>query len=182
MSEPADTVAALKLSVTSVFVPWSQSRNRDEKDDRGNPRLSLNWRVTLQRDGRDVLTTDYSAGIGHCPSYARLKRPHSPTVAEWHDIERECETGRTSALGATRDRVNGSAIKPNPLDVLYSLALDASVTDEGTFENWAASLGYDPDSRKAEAIWRACLDLALRLRAALGDEGLAALREAFADY
>jgi hypothetical protein len=57
-----------QVDITAEFVPWSQSRNREEKDDRGNPRRSLNWRVTLKIRGRDVLATDYGAGIAHCPS------------------------------------------------------------------------------------------------------------------
>jgi hypothetical protein len=52
--------------------------------------------------------------------------------------------------------------------VLHSLALDSRVLDEGTFEDWAGSLGYDPDSRKAEAIWKACVEIATTLRAGLG--------------
>lgn len=43
-------------------------------------------------------------------------------------------------------------------------------------------LGYDPDSRKAEAIYKACLEIALKLRNALGEDGLAKLREAAQDY
>ena len=43
-------------------------------------------------------------------------------------------------------------------------------------------LGYDPDSRKAEGIYRACLELALKLRNGLGEKLLAELREAVADY
>jgi hypothetical protein len=72
--------------------------------------------------------------------------------------------------------------KPSAADVLYSLALDASVLDSATFEEWASELGYDPDSRSAEKIYRACLEIALKLRAAIGDAGLEQLREAFQDY
>ena len=40
------------ITLASVFVPFSQSRNKGEK----NP--SLNWKVTILSNGREVLTTD----------------------------------------------------------------------------------------------------------------------------
>ena len=46
---------ALGLTVTSEFVPWSKSRNA-----KPNPKTTdygLNWRVTLNRDGREIVTT-----------------------------------------------------------------------------------------------------------------------------
>ena len=58
-----DTAAKLGLTMTADFVPWSLSRNAGEKDP------SLNWKITLHKDGRPFLTTDYMAGSGHCPSY-----------------------------------------------------------------------------------------------------------------
>lgn len=137
-------MTALKLTIDSAFVPWSQSRNKAEKH------KSLNWRVTLKRDGREILTTDYSAGIAHAPSYPKLGR--------------------------------GTPILPDSLDVLHSLISDSDVLDAGGFESWASDFGYDADSRKAESIYRACLDIALKLRAGIGEAGLATLREAAIDY
>lgn len=45
---------------------------------------------------------------------------------------------------------------PTVADVLSCLALDASVLKAMTFEDWASDLGYDTDSRQAEATYRAC--------------------------
>ena len=195
MSEPQDTVDRLGLKIRSQFVPFSQSRNRAEKDERGNPRYSLNWKVTLVRvhsadneAGRDVLTTDYSAGIAHCPSYGKKPPMGWPNHASRWQAEAtawECENGRKAAYfshsgGFTPAR--GPAVEPDPLDVLYSLAMDASVLDYASFEQWAPDLGFDPDSRKGEAIYRACLEIALTLRNAIGEAGIEALRNAFQDY
>jgi len=33
----------------------------------------------------------------------------------------------------------------------------------GSFEAWASDLGYDPDSRKAEKVFKACEGIKLRL-------------------
>lgn len=175
----AAIISGLGLTVESVFVPFSQSRNKGEKFP------SLNWRVTVKHNGRDVLTTDYMAGSGHCPAYKAsvkaLGGPNSLNRAEF--IRRECETGFKGLYHSQiimNDRK--SPLLPDTLDVLASLAMDSDVLDAGGFESWASDLGYDTDSRKAESIYQACLDIALKLRAALGDAGLQTLRNAFEGY
>lgn len=167
-------VAELGLTVEADFVPWSRSRNAGEKDP------SLNWRVSVLREGRLVLATDFSAGCGHAPSYKDPSLGASNSVDRHEAIKQECETG--FAWRGMGNFVKTRPLKPDPLDVLSSLAMDASVLDCATFEEWAADLGFDPDSRKGEAIYRTCLELALKLRAGLGDAGLAKLREAAAGW
>lgn len=54
------------VTLDSVFVPFSQSRNAKAED--GKPWESLNWRVTLKRNGREVLTTDYAQGVAYAPA------------------------------------------------------------------------------------------------------------------
>lgn len=63
--DPKSVVDELGLTVEALFVPFSQSRNKNEQH------ISLNWIVTLKRGGKDVMTTEYSAGIAHCPGYKR---------------------------------------------------------------------------------------------------------------
>jgi len=159
--EIEEFMTANRITVESVFIPWSRSRNKGEKQP------SLNWKVTIKKDGRHVLTTDYSAGMGHAPSYK-----HFVSIAVMTSVKLECEHGKAA----------GKPILPDACDVLYSLASDASVLDYSEFENWASDFGYDTDSRKAEAIYRACLDTALKLRNGLGDAGLRALQKASQDY
>ena len=185
MSNPQATVDRIGLTIRSEFVPFSQSRNKDADPKRNINKRSLNWRVTLVRTpinspSRDILTTDYSAGVGHCPSYKQNARWTLDYAAL---IEHETETGRAATTRAGLGvKLKGPAITPNPLDVIASLVMDSSVLDESSFEDWASSLGYDTDSRAAESIYRACLDIALKLRNGLGEANLAALREAFQDY
>lgn len=164
----ARVIKHLGLTVTSEFVPLSQSRKAKEKSP------TLNWRVTLVRHGRDVLTTDYTAGCAHCPSYkqgARWTLDYDAT------IRGECETGH-----AFKSYGRGAKIALDTLDVVYSLAMDSDALDHPAFETWASDLGYDTDSREAEKTYRACLETALKLRAALGDDGLQQLRNACQDY
>lgn len=218
---PADAIAALGLTVESVFVPFSQSRNKAEGS------KTLNWVVTVKRNGRDVIKTDYSAGIAHCPGYKASKAPTAfqPHGYKTHDgkpykgstsayrsatfgeslsqylnaiAAAECESGVAMELnhwGSGPSNVfqpkmtrgdSGSRkavpILPDALDVIYSLVMDSSVLDAGGFENWAADYSYDTDSRSAESTYRACLDIALKMRGAIGESGLETLRDAFQDY
>lgn len=175
--ESIETVAAeLGLTMHAVFVPWSKSRNAGEKQP------SLNWLVTLRKDGRDVLTTDYMAGNGHCPSYkASVKElGHGDSIMRTDAIKQECETGRERS--AMHSAKAGRPLLPVFADVLHSLASDSDVIDCATFEEWAENYGMDTDSRKAEATYRACLEIALKLRNGLGEAGLKTLREAVQDY
>lgn len=183
--QPETLLAAMAkhgITVTAEFVPWSQSRNKGEKSP------SLNWRVTLNRNSmpgaeplpRPILTTDYSAGMGHCPSYKQGRLSVDTDAA----IRSECETGRS--FKREFDRVyktaGGTKLEPKPADVMHSLILDSDVIDHPTYESWASDFGYDEDSRKGEAIYRACLEIALKLRAGLGESVLAELRDAAQDY
>jgi len=176
-------IAEHALTVTAVFVPCSQSRNAQS----AHP--SLNWKVTVSVRGCVVLDgVDYSAGSGHCPAYIDTTAAHGAydraEMMKW-----ECEHGKRAKLlpggsivaaGSTVGRV--SAILPDPVDVVACLASDAGALDAGSFEEWARDMGEDTDSRKAEACYRACLETALALRAALGEAGLTALRQACQDY
>lgn len=176
----AQVAASLELSIASDFVPFSQSRNA--KANATTNERSLNWRVTLRSGQRDILTTDYQAGIAHCPAYKRLKLGIGRlTVAQAEAIEYETERGR-EARGEAGPHFGGAPIVPSSLDVISSLAMDASVLDFPSFEAWAGEYGYDEDSRKAEAIWKACMELALQLRAGLGNDGLERLQQAASEW
>ncbi len=175
------------VTMRAEFVPLSRSRNKGEK----NP--TLNWRVSLCKENPRFesapafITTDYSAGCAHCPSYnAKTKGGHTHEANIKRElIARECEGGRAVTYLVNTGTIftgKGKPILPDFADVLYSLSMDASVIDAGTFEQWAGDYGYDTDSRAAEAIYRACLDTALKMRAALGDAAMSELATATQDY
>lgn len=188
-----NAIAELGLAINSEFVPFSQSRNKAQKY------RSLNWRVTLTRNGREVVTTDYSAGVGHCSDYTRRMRPaYEQRLCE----EFETEKGKEARMMVSLSHVMARSV-PNPsndanerrarpmvpklmlpdtADVVHSLIVDASVLDSSGFESWAADFGYDTDSREAEKTYRACLEIALKIRAGIGEHGLEKLRNAAQDY
>ena len=78
----------------------------------------------------------------------------------------------------------GSAHTMPPVlcDVMYSLTMDAQVLDCDTFEEWASDCGYGEDSRKAEAIYKACQDNAKQFAAMFGRSEREQLQELFQDY
>lgn len=163
-------IAGLALEYTAEFVPFSKSRNAGDK------MPSVNWRVTIKRGGASI-TTDYMTGYGHLPRIT-LGKSGGRTVDEMEIIKQACETGKACSPG--RMYYGGEKLPPPPLrDVLYSLLIDAEVLDRASFEDWAADFGYDFDSRKAEAIYRLCLTVALQLRAVLGDANISTLRDAY---
>lgn len=180
-------MADLGLTVTAEFIPQSKSRNAKSED------RSLNWTVTLWIanhrpvggiDKHLIIETDYSAGSGHCPaSKLSVKAAgHANSMLRDGLIRWECEHGYPCGTGFM-GRVPGSKpLMPETADVLSSLVMESDALDCSTFEEWADTLGYDSDSRKAEGIYRASLEIALKLRNGIGDAGLAALREACQDY
>lgn len=177
MSTARETLQAaideLGVTVRAVFVPWSESRNKGERGP------SLNWRVTLVRAGRDVLTTDYGAGSGHCPSHKDGDRSEVRRLL----VEYECERGLRAVYHSNTNTVGTSVffrtpILPDTCSVIYSLVSDADALNYARFEDWASSLGYSTDSRAAEAAYRACLEIGLALRSAIGEDGLRKLTEA----
>jgi hypothetical protein len=178
----AATIEGLGLTYSARFVPQSQSRNKDEKDP------CLNWVVTLGR-GRQQIETDYMQGIAHLPGYCHSS---ANKLIEAEAIHRAAETGKwnpkhdKAGLRAGASWAQMSLEKPIPVPaldaVLYCLVMDANVLNSAGFEDWASEYGYDTDSRSAEATYRGCLEIALKLQAMLGAAGMAKLAEAFQDY
>jgi len=66
--------------------------------------------------------------------------------------------------------------EPSIEEVLDSLASDAAgYLNARGFEDWASEYGYDPDSRRAEAIWKAVGKQVADLQRLLGESVLAEL-------
>lgn len=169
----AETLTRYGLAVGFTFVPLDMSRHRGKK-----PHITVNWRATVTCHGRPVLETDYSAGAGFLPS-AKLPANLRDVAAKM-----EAQSGRvaTATPAGTAVLTSKPLPSPDPLDCLACLVSDAGALDYPTFESWASECGLNEDSREAERSYRACLDTALRLRAAVGEAGLTELREAFADW
>lgn len=169
-----EVIAKHGLTVESVFIPFSQSRNAGEKYP------SLNWKVTLKQNGRIVLSTDYMAGCAHAPSYKQMDN----SVYTHNKVYAECEHGGPAMESQGRFIVPADkrgTIKPDSHDVIWSLLLDSEVLDFGSFEDWADTFGYDADSRSAEKTYNECMKIALKFRT-IGESTIAELREVYQDY
>jgi hypothetical protein len=165
------------LEYKAVYVPLSHAPERDGVTE------GLNWRIEM-RHGAGSIDTTYWQGIGHLPEFAEtyLKsrgwKPHSYYKSARHTVDSKRAFDKMMETGI----VNGRYLPaPSVADVLYCLLLDGETLDFGTFEEWAENFGYDTDSRKAEVIYRKCLEIGLRLRAMFGDAKLSELREALQD-
>jgi hypothetical protein len=164
------TIEKYGLTVESVFIPFSRSRNKGEKSP------SLNWTVTLKQNGRAILSTDYSAGCGHAPSYRQNDKSYDTAQA----VKTECEKG-LAVYGSMMLLNAKKPIKPDAADVIYSLLIDSEVIDYPSFEDWAGEFGYDADSRSAEQTYNECMKIALKFRQ-LGESAISELREVYQDY
>lgn len=74
-----------------------------------------------------------------------LARPANPCKTATFDFY--------TGLGL-RSKPSNKPEKPHVADLLYSLILDSSACEQ-SFESWCADYGYDPDSRKAFATYKA---------------------------
>ena len=104
------------------------------------------WTVALTYQGRTYADISYRMGTGHSKpaTFADGAMGYQP-VKGWEPTA------------------------PHASDVIDSLLLDVCGLDQ-PFESWAADLGYDGDSRKAERIYHECLKTLPRLRALLGHD------------
>lgn len=171
-------IDSLGFTVRAEFVPWSRSRHTTED------RPSLNWRITVVHNGRNVLTTDYGAGSGHCPSFKQGDR----SEVQRRLIAWECEHGKRGFYGANTDTVMAAGltihkpILPDTCSVIASLVSDSDALNYPTFEEWASDHDVNPDSRAGEKTYRASLEIGLAMRRAIGDDGLRALTEACKEF
>ncbi len=159
-----------KLSIVSVFVPYSRSRSY--KPQAKMHEKSLNWQVTLMVDGRPVFTTDYSAGIAHTPAYSYKQFGSANSDDRMQAINIEIETGhkaRQTSYGPIKTMGQELKIDPQPVDVLSALLNDGRAVDYRSFEDWTSEYGYDIDSRTAHKTYKQCLKCGLAIRAVLGN-------------
>lgn len=147
----------------------------------------LHWAITLTKGGQ-TLATSYTQGQAHILKYKAFhKTPYDGRLA--HEMYRKtCETGIlynhfSETFGWMR-RSRGPKVQPPPslLDILYCLVQDASVLDFASFEPWAQDCGYDADSRKAETIYKACVQQSLTLKNLIGSHALEHLQQLYQDY
>ena len=167
--------------------------------------LRENWpcvayTVALRDGDREIWRGSYRLGIGHVKP-AGLQSPFTPwprdmAEGEKRDLEHLSWQWAANPGLVYQERPNLlnqakvaailakiQKVTPDVHDVLHSLLSDGSAWfDAQSFEDWAGDFGYDSDSRKAEAVYRECLETGRKLTSALGAERVAELRSVFQDY
>lgn len=158
------------LKFSHVFVPFSQSRNKDSKYH------SLNWVIVL-----NGYSFDFQAGMGHCPAFGNKSLPNH---LREEAIKLECETGvaQRKGFGDTLSPKKRGEIKPDYESVLYSLLRDGDTLDFTCFEDWCESYGFNSDSIKAKETYDTCLKTGLFLRNTFGEDFLRACEKRFEDF
>jgi len=84
----------------------------------------------------------------------------------------ECELHGTNGHRPVTTIIAADSGPPDLAEVLDALAAQAAVIEETScYEEWAAQMGFDPDSRRGERVYRSERRQAKLLRELLGDEG-----------
>lgn len=151
----------LKCTVTACGV---KSMNDDE-----NPMCA--WVATFTNERGRSENFDYFTGSGCGVKWPeKLSETHCGLFTEQErsafnvPVARRCNITDKALLCRIAHKLNFKAKwTPNPLEILWAIARDGDAL-ESTFEDWCLDCGWDADSRKAEKIYRACQDDALRLR------------------
>ncbi|HWF52931.1 MAG TPA: hypothetical protein VG294_19960 [Solirubrobacteraceae bacterium] len=93
-------------------------------------------------------------------------------LADVGDHYYRCELYRTGAAHPVRTVVATDNGPPEVGDAVDAVAAEAAVIEEaGSYEAWALQMGFDPDSRRGERIYRRERRQASHLRALLGEAG-----------
>lgn len=77
--------------------------------------------------------------------------------------------GKDRQLTCYFSQGSGHTKEPTAADVLSCIASDAQA-GYWTFKDFCAEFGYDTDSRKAEATWKACAKMTSKVRQFLGTD------------
>src|SRR5688572_28333581 len=173
----AEQLTALGFALAIVSGPKGEVRDNDWP--------CIAYSVRLEYKGRNVIETDYRLGVGHVKVPTRWEdQPEGLTRDETYAFN----TLRNKPSAQLKDKAlhasfaaklaKAQKVVPQLTDVMHSLMMDGeSFFDATTFEDWCANMGYDADSRKAEAIYKACDDIGRKLARGIPSEVLAQVRE-----
>ncbi len=133
------------------------------------------WSCTLA-NGAARMTTTYSAGAGHASVFdsagqagivlRREKRLGAPVLRATPELLRGVGARSISVHDVEHKVLVPRA--PQVADLLQCLAGDAQSGAVGSFEAFCSDCDYDTDSRRAEAVYRACQKTNCELQALLG--------------
>ena len=160
----AEFVARCGIKANTERVPENPHNTGDEW-----AKSAFHWSVTLYRTGLEggMFRCYFSQGAAHVQ-----RKPFRPfqgvSRQEWETCPKPGARGLTVNQAAIIKQVWEPA-PPTAEDLLGSLLMDAQSYDNTRdFEDWAADMGGNADSRKLYAVWQATAENMRRLRAFLG--------------
>lgn len=103
-------------------------------------------------------------------------------ASHWHVMISRDGVGNPSQMNLQYSMGSAHKGEPKLADVMYSLVCDTRDIDGQSFEQWASEFGYDSDSRRAERIYRACVNQRTEMLALFTRAELDQLVELFQDY
>lgn len=136
------------------------------------------WRLTLKKE---FAPGDYRSESFEFFTGLGLRKPDESAMAKISAHSLKKVNKRALAWEEHYKRYPDKPQTPHVADLLNSLILDSSAVGQ-SFESWCSELGYDSDSRKAEATYRACQQNADKLARIFNRNDIAALKTALQDY
>lgn len=174
----ADVSAIVEHAFVTFYATYIGQTKRDKWE-------CDEWRLTLKMefapgDSR-IEHFEYFTGLGlraeATPQIRAQARMSFPGLTQ-NDITRRTNWGRQYLAHVEYLRKPQA---PHVADLLHSLILDSSAVSQ-SFESWCQEYGYDSDSRKAEATYRACQQNADKLAHIFNANDISALQTALQDY
>lgn len=136
------------------------------------------WDDPMPDDDREFILKEMGVRI----SSERIPHRTDSLYQEWGDSASHWAV--EIRRGANKFSINysmGPAHKgnPDPLDVVFSLLSDIRGVEDRELEDWAVDLGFDPNSRKAERIFKACKKTLEDLQRLFSESEIEGLQELF---
>jgi hypothetical protein len=118
--------------------------------------------LTQFLNGADIAMT--------CHRMTEKDEPPPPVAEPWAPSHYACELRGSDGERRLRTIMGSDNGSPDLPDVLDTVAAEAAVAESAEgYEQWAEEMGFDPDSRTGERVYRAARRQAKVLRALLGD-------------
>jgi hypothetical protein len=188
-----DVIRKYSLVLFSYEKTHAPAWAEPEDDKPHQVRLPNGEYVTAKRTYWEVvvgLKPSAQRGLGECQKCEKAfriglmeKAPEFPSYPIHENHSNHPKNERvykvTFSMGAGHIKRNGMPRPPSLSDILEDAFLNAQGFHWGAvrFEDWATEYGYNPDSRKAETIFKASLDNYIMFRDMVGMKDLADILE-----
>lgn len=146
----------------------------------------IKYTVALWFKGKEVLTTDYFFGVGNVEvkkGKAQLYGDEAILFRTWEEKHNAVFVNKQLWASVAVKLAKAQGVVPQLSDTLYSLLSDAEAFLQAqSFEEWASEFGYDADSRKAEGIYKLCVEIGRKLSRGVSPKAITKAKEILQDY